>query len=117
MSEPTPTAERAESMYAGAYAWRWEDAPDQTDLSEMRAAHRAEFRRMLAEERRTAAEKAWDAARAEIHGIPHWANPETGQGGFDLQPLGPNESSEEGAFMEVMRVLAKNPYRAKETKA
>ncbi|KKI18732.1 MULTISPECIES: hypothetical protein [unclassified Leucobacter] len=79
-----------------------------------RIQNEAEVEEFLAQERRAAAEKAWDDARAAIRGIPHWANPETGQGGFDLQPLGPNETSEEGAFMEVMRVLAENPYRAEE---
>lgn len=60
---------------------------------------------------RRVAEKAWDLARREIRTLPSWYNPETGKGGFDLQPLGPDESSEEGAWNAVMEILDDNPYR------
>ncbi len=54
---------------------------------------------------REAAARALAEIRREIRSIPHWWNSEEQCGGFDLQPLGPDASSEEGAFMEVMRVL------------
>lgn len=64
---------------------------------------------------------AWDsgvnAIVREILLIPHWYNDERQYGEFDLQPLGPNETSEHGAFMEVMRaidnVYDRNPWRQK----
>lgn len=59
----------------------------------------------LAAVERAAAEKAVAKVRSEIRQIPRWWNPELGYGEFDLQPLGPNETSEKGAYMEVMRVL------------
>lgn len=59
----------------------------------------------LAEVERAAAEKAVAKVRAEIRQVPRWWNSEQGYGEFDLQPLGPNETSEKGAYMEVMRVL------------
>lgn len=45
------------------------------------------------------------AVRAEILSIPHWYNTEDRRGGFDIQPLGPDASSEEGSFMAVMEAL------------
>ena len=54
---------------------------------------------------REAAARALADIRREIRSIPHWWNSEEQRGGFDLQPLGPDATSEEGAFMEVMRVL------------
>lgn len=45
------------------------------------------------------------AVRAEILSIPHWYNTGDRRGGFDIQPLGPDASSEEGAFMAVMEAL------------
>lgn len=65
------------------------------------------FDRWLNEERA----KAWDLARSEVRSIPSWYNTETGKGGFDLQPLGPYTSSEEGAWDAVMEILDQNPYR------
>lgn len=64
-----------------------------------------------AEVERAAAEKAWDRLAGEIRGIPSWWNSDEQCGGFDLQPLGSNASSEEGAYMEVRRVMTPNPYR------
>lgn len=65
------------------------------------------FYRWLNEERA----KAWDLARSEVRSLPSWYNTETGKGGFDLQPLGPDASSEEGAWDAVMEILDQNPYR------
>lgn len=65
------------------------------------------FDRWLNEERA----KVWEQVRAEIRMLPSWYDPETGKGGFDLQPLGPDESSEEGAWNAIMAILDKNPYR------
>ena len=73
--------------------------------SRTRAESAAEYRRMIAAVERAAAEKAVANVRSEIRQIPRWWNPELGYGEFDLQPLGPNETSEKGAYMEVMRVL------------
>lgn len=56
--------------------------------------------------------EGWEAARAEVRMIPCWFNTETGRGGFDLQHG--EVASEEGAWMEVTRVLSKNPYRDQE---
>lgn len=59
----------------------------------------------------------WDEAvrtvRLEIRAIPHWFNPEDGYGEFDLQPLGPDETTERGAWMAVQSVFddIHNPYR------
>lgn len=55
--------------------------------------------------------EAWDAAWREIRMIPHWWNTEDQYGEFDLQPLGPDETSEQGAFMAVREVMLDNPYR------
>lgn len=72
-----------------------------------------DFARWLAAHDAEVAQKAraegWEAARDEVRLIPCWFNPETGQGGFDLQHG--EIASEEGAWMEVTRVLSKNPYR------
>lgn len=68
-----------------------------------------------AEEIRKAKEEAWKEARAEVRNLPHWYNPKTGKGGFDLQPLGPDESSEDGAFDAVFEILDANPYRKDHT--
>lgn len=70
-----------------------------------------DFDRWLAEYTRQQREEAWNHARAEVRMIPSWFNPETREGGFDLQPLGPDASSEEGAWMAVMEILDNNPYR------
>lgn len=77
----------------------------------------ARFTRWLAEVERAAAEKAVAVVRAEIRGIPHWWNAESNYGEFDIQPLGPNETSEQGAFMRVMSVLDECAavYRREET--
>lgn len=68
------------------------------------AAH-GEFDRWYAEEIRKAKGEVVALVRSEIRQIPRWWNSELGYGEFDLQPLGPNETSEKGAYMEVMRVL------------
>lgn len=67
----------------------------------------------LTEQKRAAAEAAWEAARQEIRTIPHWYDPEKKYGEFDLAPTGPNETTEHGAFMAVMEALSTNPYRTK----
>lgn len=66
-----------------------------------------EFQDWLNEERA----KVWDLARSEVRSIPSWYNAETEKGGFDLQPLGPDASSEEGGWDAVMEILNQNPYR------
>lgn len=58
--------------------------------------------------------EAWKRAKREIKGIPHWFSAERGYGEFDLQPLGPDATSEHGAFMAVMEALAHNPYTENE---
>src|SRR5690625_4810984 len=52
----------------------------------------------------------WDEAKREVAMIPCWVNPETGLHGFDL-----HNETEQGARMEVMRVLDNNPYRKEQT--
>lgn len=58
--------------------------------------------------------ETWKQIRNEILAIPHWRDPETARGGFDLQPLGPHESSEEGAFNEVMAAFERTRPKEKE---
>ena len=55
--------------------------------------------------------EAWDDAWAEVRSIPHWWNPDDQYGEFDMLPLGPDETTERGAFMAVREVLTNNPYR------
>lgn len=65
--------------------------------------------------------QGWDECiaevRSEIRALPSWASP-NGEHGFDLQPLGPDASTEEGARVAVFGVLdaAVNPYRESEGK-
>lgn len=54
--------------------------------------------------------EAWEDARRSVRTLPHWYNTDDRYGEFDLQPLGPDETSEAGAFMAVMGVLEANPY-------
>lgn len=54
--------------------------------------------------------EAWEDARRSVRSLPHWYNPDDRYGEFDLQPLGPDETSEAGAFMAVMEILGDNPY-------
>lgn len=72
------------------------------------------FDRWIAAGLRKAKAEGWEHAKREVKGIPHWWNSDDNYGEFDLQALGPNETTEHGAFMEVMRVLGDNPYRADE---
>lgn len=58
--------------------------------------------------------EAWDSAWREIRAIPRWWNTDDQYGEFDLQPLGPDETSEQGAFMAVREVMLENPYRPNE---
>lgn len=97
MSESTPTTDDVES----AYASEWDSYHGYQWSAELASG----FRRWLTSVERAAAEKALNHIRSEIQGIPHWWNSELNYGEFDLQPLGPNETSEKGAYMEVMRVL------------
>lgn len=77
----------------------------EVDLMVVGSETAAQFRRMIASVEREAAARELAHVRREIRSIPHWWNSEEQRGGFDLQPLGPDATSEEGAFMEVMRVL------------
>ena len=45
----------------------------------------------------------WIARR--IRSIPHWWDADAGYGEFDLEPLGPQRTSEQGAYMEVSRAV------------
>lgn len=45
----------------------------------------------------------WIAGR--IRSIPHWWDAEAGYGEFDLEPLGPHRTSEQGAYMEVSQAV------------
>lgn len=58
--------------------------------------------------------EAWDDAWAEVRNIPHWWNTDDQYGEFDMLPLGPDETTERGAFMAVREVLTSNPYRKAE---
>ena len=66
---------------------------------------------------RLARAEGWDAARkqlwSEIRGLPSWTNPVTRETGFDLQPLGADGSSEEGARALVVEIFnsAVNPFK------
>ena len=77
---------------------------------------REQFGRWFAEEIRKAKAEAWEHARQELRAIPHWWNTENQHGEFDLQPLGPDKTSEQGAFMHVKQIMDNNPYRQEETK-
>ena len=55
--------------------------------------------------------EAWEHARRKLRAIPHWWNTEDQYGEFDLQPLGPDKTSEQGAFMHVKQIMDNNPYR------
>lgn len=55
--------------------------------------------------------QAWERAWRDVRVIPHWYNPEEAYGEFDLQPLGPDTTSEHGAFMAVREVFSNNPYQ------
>jgi hypothetical protein len=43
----------------------------------------------------------WDA----VNSLPHWYDPEREYGEYDLQPLGPDDTSEHGAFMLVRAAM------------
>ena len=112
MSDYTPTTEEVR----GDYAHFQTPSGVTGDVTEAYADGVAEFNRWLVTRDAEVAQKAraegWDAARAEVRLIPCWFNSETGQGGFDLQHG--EIASEEGAWMEVTRVLGKNPYKEQE---
>ena len=101
MSDYTPTLEDAKRTYAYIQGGLDHDE----GYKPFYQVHEEAFDRMIAEVERAAAARAVQRVRNEIRGIPHWWNTEDQRGGFDIPPLGPNASSEEGAFMEVMRVL------------
>lgn len=101
----TPSTEEIRTRYLAGYL----DSLDAWIASK-------EFNRWLAEYTRQQREEAWNHARSEVRMIPSWFNPETREGGFDLQPLGPDDSSEEGAWMAVMEILDDNPYRQDEVR-
>lgn len=62
------------------------------------------------------AAQGWEAAKAalweEIRVLPYWRDPETGHHEFDLQPLGPNETSEKSARELIADIFEqmKNPH-------
>lgn len=58
--------------------------------------------------------EGYDRAWSEVRSIPHWWNPNIKYGEFDMLPLGPDETTEQGAFMAVREVLTSNPYRKEE---
>lgn len=102
MSEYTPTTE----VVLRYWVREWSPSPELE----------AQFYRWLATVEREAAARELAHIRREIRSIPHWWNSEEQRGGFDLQPLGPNTSSEDGAFMEVMRVLDARAAEIRERK-
>lgn len=59
----------------------------------------------------TAKADGWDHAWQELRAIPHWYNREEQRGGFDLGTDGLAPATEEGAYMEVKRVMDVNPYK------
>lgn len=69
------------------------------------------YRPMIEDALRRGREQGWEAAKRELRGIPHWWNSEDSYGEFDLQPLGPDETSEQGAYMAVKEIMDNNPYR------
>lgn len=105
MTDYTPTTEEVRKQYAnGASGW-----------NRARSTAEKDFKRWLAEELRKAKAEAWEHARRELRAIPHWWNTEDQHGEFDLQPLGPDKTSEQGAFMHVKQIMDNNPYRQGET--
>lgn len=107
MTEYTPTTEEVRSLYESG-AWLMTDrAPNKFDQKRYEGMFPGEFDRWLNEIRA----EAWDRAWREIRAIPRWWNPDDQYGEFDLQPLGPEETSEQGAFMAVREVMLDNPYR------
>lgn len=88
-------------------SWHTEPSDDGSYIPMTEQEAQETFDSWLNEERA----KVWEQVRAEIRILPSWYDPETGKGGFDLQPLGPDASSEEGAWNAVMAVLNENPYR------
>ena len=113
MSECTPTTEEIREAFASRF---WDDysvyQPTEEDLGE----ERANFDRWFAEELRKAKAEAWEHVGRELRAIPHWWNTEDQHGEFDLQPLGPDKTSEQGAFMHVKQIMDNNPYRQGENK-
>lgn len=101
MSDYTPTTEEVRA----AYAWS-DNALTEKELRAMRKR----FDRWLAERDRQKQSEGWENARQELRSIPYWYNKEDQYGEFDLQPLGPNETSEQGAYMAVKQIMDNNPY-------
>lgn len=104
MTEYTPTTENI----LNCYVYSSEGYDGSLQIPERQS--RAEFGRWLNEIRA----EAWDRAWREIRMIPHWWNTDDQYGEFDMQPLGPDETSEQGAFMAVREVMLDNPYRPNE---
>ena len=100
MTDHTPTMKRIEDMYAWAYAWRTNDSQDddETDLSGLRAAQRAEFQRALAAHDRKIAAEAWDEGRT--HGY------------LDAQAHHGTGVMGEGCGPDSWDCNCPNPYRA-----
>ena len=100
MSEYTPTTEEVRRGYS------WNQLTNSYGINNGK-----EFDRWLAEHDRQKQAEGWERARQELRSIPHWYNKEDQYGEFDLQPLGPNETSEQGAFMAVKKIMDVNPYQ------
>ena len=114
MSDYTPTTEEVRHAHVGKQAVCVNHGDWITE--EQWAEFGAEFDRWFTEELRKAKAEAWEHARRELRAIPHWWNTENQHGEFDLQPLGPDKTSEQGAFMHVKQIMDNNPYRREETK-
>lgn len=111
MTEYTPGTEEVRKYYRGGAWLLAKRCPQQFDRQANDETYYPEFDRWLSELIRKEREEAWDEAHREVRTIPHWWNTEDQYGEFDIPPLGPDETSEHGAFMEVRRVLSENPYR------
>ena len=72
---------------------------------------KAAVRRFFDAHDASVAQNVWADIWVDVMGIPHWWNTEDKLGGYDIRPLGPDESSEEGAFMEVRRVMLESPHK------
>lgn len=111
MDEYTPSMSEVEGAYV---AWRLAV----TDGNEDERSE--EFARMLAAHDRVVAANAWDDCKArlwhEVRGLPYWRDPATGHSEFDLQPLGPDMTSEKSARVLIVGIFddVSNPYRITE---
>lgn len=112
MTEYTPDTDEVRDAWRQAWSWGFVStaSEDAVGPSFNSSDVYAQFDRWLNEIRA----ETWDRAWREIRMIPHWWNTDDQYGEFDLQSPGPDETSEQGAFMAVREIMRNNPYRPNE---